>query len=78
MNGMSDKNVQDYLQFMTDVAVIFGANITRAQTEMTEVLKFEEIMVTVCVHVLKIGIQAHILMKSPIFTSFRLYAMIVI
>lgn len=34
---------------MTDVAVRFGANRTRAQDEMTEVLKFEMRLVDVCV-----------------------------
>lgn len=38
---MNDTNVQAYLEFMIDVAVIFGANRTRAEKEMTDVLEFE-------------------------------------
>lgn len=49
MQGLNDTSVQNYLEFMIDVAVMFGANKTRAQDEMIEVLKFEENMVKVCV-----------------------------
>lgn len=38
---MNDTNVQAYLEFMIDVAVIFGANRTRAEKDMSDVLQFE-------------------------------------
>lgn len=38
---MNDTNVKAYLELMVDVAVMFGANRTRAEKEMTDVLKFE-------------------------------------
>lgn len=47
MRGVNDTNVQAYLKFMVDMAVMFGANRTRAQDEMTDVLLFEEILVEV-------------------------------
>lgn len=48
--SLDHPNVQAYLKFMIDAAVMFGANRTRAQREMTEVLKFEKRFVSVCVH----------------------------
>lgn len=42
LKGVNDTNVQAYLQFMIDVAVMFGANRTSAQDEMLKVLEFEE------------------------------------
>lgn len=48
LKGLNDSIVQAYLEFMVDVAVMFGANRTRAQAEMTEVLLFEETLVKVC------------------------------
>lgn len=47
MRGVNDSNVQAYLAFMVDVAVMFGANRTQALDEMTDVLLFEEILVKV-------------------------------
>lgn len=47
MKGVNDTNVQAYLQFMIDVAVMLGANRTSAQDEMTDVLEFEESLVKV-------------------------------
>lgn len=39
---MNDSSVQAYLEFMVDVAVMLGANRTRAHAEMSDVLLFEE------------------------------------
>lgn len=47
MKGVNDTNVKAYLEFMVDVAVMLGANKTRAQNEMTEVLLFEESLANV-------------------------------
>lgn len=45
-----DLNNTNYLEYMINVAVLFGADRTRAQNEMTEVLEFERNMIKVWVH----------------------------
>lgn len=65
MRGVNDTTVQAYLKFMIDVAVMFGANRTRAQDEMTDVLLFEEILVKVC--------QQNSTKNAPISTTCKSY-----
>jgi hypothetical protein len=40
-NGTSNLSVQAYHQYRVDLAVMFGADRTRAQEDMTAVLEFE-------------------------------------
>lgn len=47
IKSTNETNVQEYLKFMIDVAIMFGANETRAVDEMTGVLQFEELLVKV-------------------------------
>lgn len=41
INGLDDDSVEAYYKFMVENAVIFGANRTRAEEEMKEVLELE-------------------------------------
>ncbi|XP_017775451.1 PREDICTED: endothelin-converting enzyme 1 isoform X2 [Nicrophorus vespilloides] len=41
IKGMEDKLVQAYYEYMVDIAVIFGADRSRAQQELKESLEFE-------------------------------------
>lgn len=41
MKGLKDRDVQAYLEYMVDVAVLLGADKTAAKIQMTEALMFE-------------------------------------
>ncbi|XP_011705804.1 PREDICTED: phosphate-regulating neutral endopeptidase-like, partial [Wasmannia auropunctata] len=41
INGLDDKFVQAYYDYMVDIAVILGAKLSQARTELKESLKFE-------------------------------------
>lgn len=40
--------LQHYYDYMVDVAVIFGANVTTAPYEILDVLNFERTLANVC------------------------------
>lgn len=48
LRGINDSVVQAYYEYMVDMAVIFGANITRAKEELLDVLEFESSLANVC------------------------------
>lgn len=41
MEGITDPIVQAYYKYMLDVAVVLGANRTRAESELRPALEFE-------------------------------------
>lgn len=41
IKGLSDKDVQAYLDFQIDLAVLLGADEDRARIEQTEAVQFE-------------------------------------
>lgn len=41
MKGIDDARLQAYEQFAVDVAMLFGANTSRAKKEMREMILFE-------------------------------------
>lgn len=41
LNGLSDKVVQAYYDYMVDLAIMLGANRARAKEELLDVLEFE-------------------------------------
>lgn len=55
---------------MIDAAVMFGANRTRAQHEMTEVLKFEKRFVSVCVYYKKDNSFGHYMTFSNFLSQY--------
>ena len=48
LRGTNDSVVQAYLEYMIDMAVIFGADRDRAEKEMLDVLAFEMKLANVC------------------------------
>lgn len=48
LRGLNDSVVQAYYHYMVDMAIIFGANITRAKEELLDVLEFESNLANVC------------------------------
>lgn len=41
LKGFNDTIVKAYYEYMTDIAVIFGAERTRAEEELKQVVEFE-------------------------------------
>lgn len=50
MRGINDSVVQAYYDYMVDLAVIFGAERERAETELLDVLEFETSLANVRYH----------------------------
>lgn len=48
LRGKNDSVVKAYLEYMIDMAVIFGADRNRAEKEMLDVLTFEMNLANVC------------------------------
>ena len=47
VKGMEDKLVTAYYDYMVDIAVLYGANKTRAMKELKESLQFEMVLANV-------------------------------
>lgn len=50
VNGLDDDGVKAYYKFMVENAVVFGANRSRAESEMRDALDFEIKLANVRAH----------------------------
>lgn len=76
VNGIDDKSVMAYYDFMVENAVIFGANRTRAEEEMKDALELEIKLANVSdchpvVSFVAIQLIAFIFVCKPDFTTTR-------